>query len=570
MATRISIYLLFSIALFWACGPNASTEESEQSQSDTSQGLIADSAIVVSAHPIASQVGVDIMKQGGNAIDAAVAVHFALAVVYPRAGNIGGGGFMVYRASIGDAFTLDYREKAPALAFRDMFVDDSGKVNRDLSLSSLLASGVPGSVEGMWQAHQRFGKMEWQYLIQPSIDLAQNGFALTAQEANLLNEKGDHLEDLNGPNLYVRGGDWEAGDSIFMPELAMLLRSVRDSGRKGYYEAYPADSLHQQMINGGGLIRKQDLVDYQAVWREPIRYSWDEYELISMGPPSSGGILIAMMLEMVKAYDLSEMGFQSTSYSHLLAEVERRAYADRSAHLGDMDFWPVPTEGLMDVQYLAERMADSNPAMAGKSNSITPGFPKESEETTHFCVVDPQGNAVSITTTLNGNFGSGILASGGSYFLNNEMDDFSAKPGEPNYYGLIGGEANAIEPGKRMLSSMSPSIVTKNDSLYIILGTPGGSTIITTVFQGILNITEFGMGAQEATDAPRFHHQWLPDRILAEPAAFNDEVREDLGQMGHGIEERAEIGRMEIIKVLNNGKLEGGADPRGDDAAKGY
>lgn len=570
------LYLLIGLFLIAACASNSDPSESKEEgvTQETVTGVLADSAMVVSAHPLASQIGIDILQNGGNAIDAAVAVHFALAVVYPRAGNIGGGGFMVYRSQNGTCYSLDYRETAPELAFRDMFLDDSGHVDRNLSLSSLLASGVPGSIEGMWQAHQRFGRLGWEELIQPAINLAEFGFALTKGEAEILNDFSVEIKAKNGLNPYLKGNSpeeaWQEGDSLFLPDLAILLKSVRDSGRKGFYEAFPADSLHNQMLKGGGFIRKSDLINYQAVWREPIRFKWDEYELISMGPPSSGGILLAMMLKMLDSYDLASLGFQSMESVHLMVEVERRAYADRSMHLGDMDFWDVPADGLMNSNYLTNRMTDFDPLGAGISDDIEPGYPKESEETTHFCVVDAKGNAVSITTTLNGNFGSGILADGGSYFLNNEMDDFSAKPGEPNYYGLIGGEANAIEAGKRMLSSMSPSIVTRNDSLFIVLGSPGGSTIITSVLQGILNITEFEMGAMEAIRAPRFHHQWKPDWIYVEPEAIEDSIREDLEQMGHSFKPRESIGRMEIILVRGDGSLEGGADPRGEDKAVGY
>lgn len=568
---KLATVLCFALFLIWACGPISEPATPPDQNPSTNESLIADSAAVVSAHPIASEVGVEILKKGGNAIDAAIAVHFALSVVYPRAGNIGGGGFMIYRETNGNAYSLDYREMAPALAHRDMFLDENGEVDKTISMSSLSASGVPGSIMGMWEAHQEFGSLPWEELVNPSVEIALDGFYLTKKEAEKLNSIREELLDLNGPNPYMKSEEeWAEGDQIVLEELGLFLLEIQKFGPSIFYSGPFADSLSVQMEQGGGHIRSADLESYEAVWRDPIIWDVDEFTFISMGPPSSGGILLAMMTKSLHEMGIGKEEFQSQRMVQMLTEVQRFAYADRASHLGDPDFWDIPLEELISDSYLSERINEINFEKAGSSDSIDAMMLSESEETTHFCVVDKWGNAVSITTTLNNSFGSRILASHGKYFLNNEMDDFSAKPGSPNYYGLIGGEANAIEPGKRMLSSMTPTIVEKEGELILVLGTPGGSTIITTVLQGILNALVFQMDAQSAVSAPRFHHQWLPDVIFAEQDAISEETRNELIELGYTFEEREAIGRLEMIKILPNGKLEAGADHRGDDKANGY
>lgn len=535
--------------------------------------IIFEKAAVVSAHPLATQVGVEILKAGGNAIDAAVGVHFALAVVYPAAGNLGGGGFLVTRSPEGEVHTIDFREKAPAASSRDMYLDESGEVIPDLSTLGHLAAGVPGTVDGMWTAHDSLGNLPWEQLIQPAIDLAVNGFALTEKEANGLNAKQEKFERVN-----TREGIWwskEAyaeGDSIVLPDLANTLRLIRDLGPAGFYEGAVADSIVAEMNRGNGIMTLEDLYNYEPVWRNPIRGTYRGCEIISMAPPSSGGIALVQLLKMIEPFPIGEYGWNSVEAVHLMTEAERRVYADRSTHLGDMDFWSVPVEGLLQKSYTDERMKSFDHNQATLSDSIKAGSPQiyESAQTTHYSIVDEDGRAVSVTTTLNGGFGSCVLVGGAGFFLNNEMDDFSSKPGVPNLYGLLGAEANAIEPGKRMLSSMTPTIVTRGDSLYMVVGTPGGSTIITSVFQNIVNVVDHGMGMQASVSAPRFHHQWLPDLIHYEEGALSNETIQSLENMGHEVSTRGSIGRVDAILVRTDGKLETGADHRGDDWSNGY
>lgn len=530
-------------------------------------------AAVVTAHPEASKVGVAIIRRGGNAVDAAIAVQFALAVVYPNAGNIGGGGFLVYRGKRGDSDALDYREKAPEKAFRDMYLDSQGNAITDKSLYGTLASGIPGTVDGMVKAHNKYGKLSWKKDLQPAIDLAQNGFQITAQQASEFNSHKEKFLKYNKNSVaFVKKELWKAGDLLRQPQLAKTLKLIRDKGRKGFYEGSVAAAIVASMKNTSGVITEKDLRDYQSVWRKTVSGKYKNYTVISMPPPSSGGIALLTMLKQVGEYPLSKWGFQRDSTVQLMVELERRAYADRASYLGDPDFFKVPQSALLDPVYIKSRTLGVSFNKATPSSAVKPGtLPlKESEQTTHYSIVDSEGNAVSATTTLNGSYGSLVVVDGAGFILNNEMDDFSVKPGTPNMYGLVGGEANSIVAGKRMLSSMTPTIIEEDGKLRMVVGTPGGSTIITSVFQTILNVLAFGQSMQQAVAAPRFHHQWLPDEVYVEKGAIDNATRIKLEYKGYKITERGPMGRVDAILVKPNGILETGADPRGNDKGLGY
>lgn len=531
----------------------------------------ADHGAVVSAHPLASQTGVSILKQGGNAFDAAIATQLALAVVYPNAGNLGGGGFMVARRQNGELLAIDFREKAPAAAHRDMYVEADGTPRTDKSQDGHLSGGVPGTVAGIF-SYLKYANLPFEKLIQPAIDLAQNGFVISAREARSLNSLQNDLKKFNTAMPVFVKTEWKAGDTLVQADLANTLIRIRDKGAAGFYEGETARLIVEEMKRGDGIITYDDLKNYQAKARIPHQFVYKGYKIVGMPMPSSGGLLLHQMMKMIEDRNIRSMGFQSVQSVQLMTEVERRAYADRAEYMGDADFYNVPVAKLTTDAYLRNRMSDYDPMRATPSSAIKPGLQmqKESEETTHLSVLDKDGNAVSITTTLNNSYGSRTVIGGAGFFLNDEMDDFSIKPGVPNLYGAVGGEANSIQPGKRMLSSMTPTIVMKDDKPLIVVGTPGGTTIPTQIFQTLVNILEFDMSAEDAVYKPKFHHQWLPDEIMIEKG-FPQQVKETLQQMGYKFaKEREGIGRTEIIRVLPNGKMEAVADNRGDDAAEGW
>ena len=528
-------------------------------------------AMVVSAHPLASKIGIEIIKKGGNAADAVIAVQMALAVVYPSAGNIAGGGFLVYRTNDGNSISLDFREKAPLLASANMYLDENENVIENLSLVGHKSVGVPGTVDGMVKLHEKYGSLPWEDLIQPAVDVAVNGFVLTKKEAKNLNYfNAKKCVSSIADNPYYAEFHKE-GDTLHLIELAQTLTQIKKFKRDGFYSGIVAANLIKEINDNGGIITIDDLKSYNSVWRSPIESYYKNYKVISMGPPSSGGILLSQMLKMAEHFPIKEYGFNSARSMHVLAEIERRAFSDRSKHLGDPDFYNVLTDQLLDSTYLANRIRDIDLNNATKSSLINPGvFINESDETTHFSIVDNQGNAAAVTTTLNGSYGSGVIVKGSGFILNNEMDDFSVQPGYPNLYGLIGGTANAIEPEKRMLSSMTPTILEKDGQLYMVVGSPGGSTIITAVLQTILNVVEFDMDIDSAVNVDRFHHQWLPDQIKVENNLYNDSsLINELIKIGHHVKNAGSMNRVDAI-LIDNGILSGGADNRGDDFAMSF
>ncbi len=537
-------------------------------------GAIGNEAMVVSAHPIATRAGLEILRKGGNVYDAAVTVHFMLSVVYPRAGNIGGGGFAVIRENDGRTACLDFREKAPLRATEKMYQNQNGEVLPQKSQLGHSAVGVPGSVAGLWELHQKHGTKDWGLLVQPAIDVAFDGFAITEDEAATLNGK---QADFISANHYqpwpVNNDGWKQGDLVIQKQLAATLSFIRDSGKDGFYTGIVADQIEKEMQRGGGLITKEDLASYEAKWRTPVVGYYKGHKVISMAPPSSGGIALIQMLQGAEMHELGSYPHNSTDAVHLMAEIERLVFADRARHLGDPDFVDVPLTTLTSTDYNIPRFSNISLSSAASSRDVFAGEADlvESTETTHYSIVDPFGNALAITTTLNGNYGSKVMVNQAGFFLNNEMDDFSSKPGAPDMFGSITGKNNAIAPGKRMVSSMTPTIVEKDGQLKMVLGTPGGPTIITSVFQTIVNVIDHQMTMQAAVSAKKIHHQWQPDRILVEEGALSDNQMSELKELGHNIEMRDKIGRTDCILVTAEGQLEGGADfTRGDDYAEGF
>ena len=527
--------------------------------------------MVVSAKLDASKIGIEILKNGGNAFDAMIATDLALAVVYPNAGNLGGGGFMVYRLANGAKGSLDYREKAPLKSSKNMYLDENSNIVKGLSIKGGLSVAVPGTVAGLFEIHEKFGSLPFSQLIQPSIDLAEQGYVISKKQANTLNQFQNEIYELND-SIKLFDSKFQEGDVFVNKSLSNTLKKIQSEGKDAFYDGELTSVMIDYLNKKGGILTYDDFKLYEPIWRDPLIFNYKDLKIISMGPPSSGGVVLGQILRTIEDVDLSKIKHNSTEYIQLLVEAEKLSFADRSKYLGDPDFNAIPISSLLNKNYLKDRFGDFKFENATKSSNIRPGsFFKESIETTHYSIVDKYGNAVSVTTTLNGNYGSKLISGELGFFFNNEMDDFSIKPGYPNMYGLVGGEINSIEPEKRMLSSMTPTIVEQNGKLSLILGSPGGPTIITSVLQTILNFYEYGFDIQKSVDLPRFHHIWLPDKIFYEDKIMTNKTKEELINKDYILNStHGFIGRVDAIHVDNNNFFHSGADKRGDDASSAY
>jgi len=528
-----------------------------------------DNGAVTSAHPLASMVGAAMMQEGGNAFDAAIATQLSLAVVFPGAGNIGGGGFMLARKINGELIGIDYREAAPASASRDMYLDAQGNPIDGKSTGGASASGIPGSIAGMISTHA-YAKLPFAKLIQPAIEFAEFGYVISEREAKGLNaDRVNFLKYSSAPSAFTQKEIWKAGDTLIQLELAATLKRIQAKGLAGFFEGVTAEYIVKEMQHSGGYISLEDLKNYKPKFRKPVEFDYRDHHIISFAPPSSGGILIAQMMQMITPFNVEKMGLNTLASVNLMVESQRRAYADRAEHMGDPDYWKVPTKTLISNSYAQARMSDYKEGVAGSSKITLAGGANESEQTTHLSVIDKEGNMVAITTTLNDTYGNKTIVAGAGFLLNNEMDDFSVKPGVPNMYGALGGEANSIQPGKRMLSSMTPTLVTVKGKPYISIGTPGGTTIPNQVYEGLVNIIDHKMTIKQAIDATRFHHQWIPD-VIALENDFPEDIETSLKNLGYKTIRRGKFGRMDGILISSDGKRMAAGDKRGDDSVAGY